>query len=315
MPVEPNPASRFLITGGAGFVGSVITTTLTKSGHSVLVYDNFSHGREGNLDDADRGLLEIVEGDILDLEQLRKAFENFSPSHVIHLAALHYIPYCEANPSHTLAINVIGTRNVVSMLRRTDCELLFTSSASVYAPITVGSMAETSPIGPGDVYGFSKSFGEQLVRRYSERYKIVRLFNTYGQNDLNPHLIPHILAQYRLGVTIELGNPDNLRDYIHVQDAADAFISVLLKGKNNEIYNVGTGESYSVRDVANLCIKMLCGAAEIKFLERNRRRYDVSLWRADTAKIMHDTGWRPKVNFSDGLRATVSVLASTSLST
>lgn len=300
----------FLVTGGAGFVGSSLVKMLLARNSGVVVYDNFSTGRKEFLP-LDNEQLHIVEGDITDISKLKKVFEEFKPSVVYHLAALHYIPYCNANPLETVMVNVNGTETLIECCQRAEIEkFIFTSSAAVYG-INDRSNSEEDPVIPLDIYGNTKYFGEHLVRLYHSTSKVpcvvARLFNVYGCNETNDHVVPAILEQLKDNAQIKLGNMEPKRDYIYVEDVSKALISIEENCNGPfDIFNVGTGKEYSVIDL----IKIISGLTSIDIQvqqEASRKRNSDRLHLlADITRITRATGWQPEYEIHQGLESLIT---------
>ena len=154
-----------------------------------MVYDNLFTGRKENLAQS-LSQVAFVQGDIIDTRMLNSAFLDFSPEIVVHLAAIHFVPYCNENPSKTLKVNVVGTQNVLNCCLKTGVQgILFTSSAAVY-PMVDRALSEDEPPGPKDIYGLSKLLGEMLLINFCSLHRmqcaITRLFNVYGPRDEFP---------------------------------------------------------------------------------------------------------------------------------
>lgn len=293
-----------LVTGGAGFVGSELVRQLLESGEQVIVYDNFSFGKRTNLPQSAK--LIVCEGDLNDTATLENLFKTSNIKAVYHLAALHFIPYCNDHPNETIRVNVEGTENVLLMCKKYRPEsLLFVSSAAVYG-INDCAHKESEQPQPIDVYGATKYFGEHLVRIFhnetSIKCAVVRLFNVYGPRETNPHLIPEILIQANHGNTIQLGNLEPKRDFIHSSDVARAFRALL--GANSfkfEIYNCGTGTEYSVIDIVNAINTATGKKIIIESTEDRKRKVERMHLCADPSKLIQTIGWKPEMTLMQGL--------------
>ncbi|MFV2045378.1 MAG: NAD-dependent epimerase/dehydratase family protein, partial [Anaerolineales bacterium] len=218
-----------LVTGGAGFIGSHLVRELLQSGQHVVVFDNLSTGTLAHLQ-LDHPNLVFIQGDIVDTQSLRKAFVDCQPQTVWHLAALHFIPYCNSHPTETIRVNVMGTQHVTNCCLEFGVrELIYTSSAAVY-PVADRAFSEEDPPSPSDVYGITKLAGEMLLAAFHEgsgiRCIIARLFNIYGSGETNWHVIPEIVDQALKGNTVHLGNTNPKRDFIHVHDVVSALRSL-----------------------------------------------------------------------------------------
>jgi UDP-glucose 4-epimerase len=176
---------------------------------------------------------------------------------VFHLAAMHFIPACNADPVTTIEINVIGTQNVLDACAGlpTRPTFVLASTADVYE-ITPDPLTESSALGPSNVYGLSKLAAEGLVRFAATNQLCdpvaCRLFNLYGANETNPHVIPEIVSQLRKGDEVVLGNTKPKRDFVYVDDAADALVALGERAPFGSTVNVGTGQSYSIDEVITM---------------------------------------------------------------
>ncbi len=295
-----------LVTGGAGFIGSVLCRRLLEEGRDVVAYDNLSYGREGLLGPKHERL-RLVRGDLRDGEGLRTLLRDRNPEVVFHLGALHFIPYCNAHPVEAMDVNLNGTRALLAACReRPPRALVFTSSAAVY-PLEGSPFDEERLPRPVDTYGHTKLSGEDLVRLFGREVGagvvVARLFNAFGPDDTNPHLIPEIVQQVRSGLrALRLGNLEPVRDYIHVRDVAAALVRLAKLGGAGEVYNVGTGRGHSVRDVVAAFGEALGQPLEIAQDPERVRPVERQELVAETRKIRDRTGWAPRETFVDGVR-------------
>lgn len=296
---------RVLVTGGAGFVGSSVCDELLEAGSEVYVVDTFVAGREALLPDG-------VSYDEIDVrsERLVDVVQEFEPHAIVHLAALHHIPYCNEHPEETFEVNVMGTRRVLQAARSASSlqRFVYASTAAVYPPCE-GPNDERQQPGPIDVYGRTKLVGEDLVELFQGETGVpavaARLFNVYGPDDTNDHLVPAVLDQVRNGDReIELGNLRPKRDFVHVADVARALLELLSEHEAGyRRYNVGTGTVYSVREVVD-CVSEALGD-EIRIVqEADRvRESDRPHLEADIGRIRREVGWEPTIEFVEGLRS------------
>ena len=294
-----------LVTGGAGFIGSELVRQLLDEGATVIVYDNFSFGQKSNLPDDDNVI--IVEGDIRDPDKLKKTFKEHAPAKIFHMAALHFIPYCLKNPQETISVNVEGTLNVLEACKGVDVRsVVIASTAAVYA-IQDTPHSETDTAVPVEVYGASKLFDEYLLRIFHKETGVksaaARLFNGFGRRETNPHVIPDILGQLSQGDKIELGNIEPKRDFIHTADISRA---LRLMADNDDfgfdIFNVGTGTEFSVRELVDIIAKILDKPLEIISVDSRKRKVERYRLIADISKIRSKLGWEQKVPLREGCR-------------
>jgi UDP-glucose 4-epimerase len=230
-----------LVTGAAGFLGVPLVDALVDRGAEVVGLDRGQHERL-----RPRAEVSLEHADLRDAEAVRTVVERVQPWAVVHLAALHFIPYCVAHPAETLAVNVVGTQNLLDALAGTPVErIVFPSSGDVYAP-SERSHGEGAPLSPVNVYGASKLMGELLLRFHLEAHpgpsaRVLRLFNVYGPGETNPHLLAAMLAAMRDSDELRLGNLETARDYVYLYDAVAALMALLEREGGHEIVNVGTG--------------------------------------------------------------------------
>ncbi|HRH65249.1 MAG TPA: NAD-dependent epimerase/dehydratase family protein [Bacteroidia bacterium] len=297
-----------LITGGAGFIGSHLTTLLLSKGFKLVVVDNFSYGKKNYLP-LEHPSLTVHEADILDKSALSVIFEMHKPETVFHLAAMHHIPTCELKPDIALRTNIEGTENVILTAQSVHVKrFIFASSGAVYEIVDEELKEDETPVVPHDIYSITKKTGEDLIRLYAERkvFKSVacRLFNTVGAHETNAHLVPDILQQVLQNKSeILLGNLSPLRSYIHVKDVAEAFavIGSMDFKKDFETLNIGTESEHSVEDILNL-IAGISGKNLTAVQHPDRvRKIDRHRQRASLLKTTQLTGWSPARTLKEAL--------------
>lgn len=293
-----------LVTGGAGFVGSHLVRRLLGKGSTVHVVDNQFTGHR------DRVPQRVTFHDVdIRSAELATVVETVDPEILFHLAAHHYIPYCNENPEEAFTVNVMGTRQLLQAARDLETlqRVVYASTAAVYRPADEPHH-ETEIEGPTDIYGRTKLVGEDLVELFAANTGIpstaARLFNIYGPDETNDHLIPAVLDQIRDGQReIELGNLEPARDFIHVDDVTAAMLG-LATDFNGEYraYNVGTGTEWTVREVVE-CVSDALGEDLSVSQTRDRiRESDRPHLRPSTDRIEREIGWHAAVEFVDGLR-------------
>jgi len=291
--------NKYLIIGGAGFIGSHLVDVCYSAGKNVIVYDNFSLGKMDYLKNSPN--IEIVKGDILDLNTLRACINKYQPEVVFHLAAIHFIPACENDPANALRVNVEGTQNVLSATANTTPKLIFASTGAIYDPEITDSLNEDSIIRTGDIYGITKLTAEELVKYHIKKERghavIARLFNAVGPRETNPHLIPAIMDQLAAGNWhVELGNLYPKRDYIHAKDIAEGLFAISETSFSNglEVFNIGSGLEYTVEELVALCGEASGKTITIESVPSRRRKFDRPNQLADIAKMKEVCNWTPK---------------------
>ncbi|MFY7952142.1 MAG: NAD-dependent epimerase/dehydratase family protein, partial [Armatimonadaceae bacterium] len=245
---------KVMVTGGTGFIGSEVVRQLVSRGDSVVVVDNHSFGREAHLDGLD---VDIRTLDIRDRDGVSAVVRETSPDAVLHLAAIHFIPYCNQHPYEATDINVRGTMNVFDACADSGVQRVFFASTAAVYPISDDPHRESDLVGPCDIYGLTKVIGERLCNEFHLKtgatVRVGRFFNAFGRNETNPHLIPEIVAQIAGGARlIRLGNLEPKRDFIHTTDLAAAVLAMTDRGGADlDICNIGSGTEFAVTEVVS----------------------------------------------------------------
>lgn len=271
---------KVLVTGGAGFIGSHVVDYLLLSRHDVVVVDTFFSGRDHWIGQKVRP--DIARVDIMDRAALSRTFTKHQPSVVFHLAAHHYIPYCEKNPSIAYDLNVTGTCNVLQEASKHGVKrVFFASTADVYAPLPRSHM-EDDAIGPFTVYGRTKLIGETMCRGtmdwgWCTNLLIGRIFNAVGVRETNPHLVPEIIQQIARGAyELRLGNLFPTRDFVDLPTQARAIVDATFAVEGIETVNICSGVAIAVKDMVNMIlaeagreVRVIIDPTKVRAAERN----------------------------------------------
>jgi UDP-glucose 4-epimerase len=303
---------RIAVIGGAGFTGSHLVSALLALKNDVLVYDN-CFTRAGRSELPWLGRVDAVEADITDGRRLCRELVRFAPDVLCHLAALHYIPYCDRHPAETLRVNVEGTLNVMlaaAELRQVKA-VLFASSVAVYAP-TDAYHAETNLPAPCDIYGLSKWLAEQIVEQYARQMKVshlsLRFSNLYGPGETNPHVIPAVLGQLLEGAEVlHLGRTDPYRDFLYVGDLVEAMLMAVpyaMRQENHQVLNLGSGSEWTVQEAVDTLCKLSGRRVQTVRDESRVRAVDRTHLRADITRARELLGWAPRHDLRTGLAKT-----------
>ena len=299
-----------LVTGGAGYIGSVVTEELVNDGHDVVVYDNLSKGHR----DAVVSGAAFVDGDLLEANKLRQTLNDNRIEAVIHMAAFSLVGESVEQPAKYYHNNVVAGLVLLDAMR--DCgvkKIVFSSTAATYGEPESQPIFETAPTNPTNTYGETKLAFERAMhwheQAYALRYASLRYFNAAGasekcgeDHDPESHLIP-ITLQAAAGKRshVEIYGDDYptqdgtcIRDYIHVIDLARAHILALgILDERSAIYNLGCGgNGYSVREVIETARRVT--GKEIPVRVGPRRAGDPAVLIASSDKIKSELGWEPR---------------------
>jgi UDP-glucose 4-epimerase len=293
-----------LVTGGAGFIGSALVRRLAAGGERVVVLDSLLQYRDRRPPELPA---ELVVGDVRDRTLVLSLLERERPETVFHLAAIHYIPACDADPAECVSVNTAGTASLLEacLLAAPNATCVLASTGAVYAPATHAHREDETP-GPVDVYGLSKLWMEQLGTLFARRsglpIAVARLFNTYGPGETNPHLIPALIDQV-LAEVVHAGDLSTRRDYVHVDDVARALAA--LSGRT-ETLNIGSGRAISGHEVVEAIGRALGRKLEVRTEPSRLRKVDRPLLLSDPSAAADVIGWRAEVRFEDGIAELVS---------
>jgi UDP-glucose 4-epimerase len=277
---------RILVTGSSGFIGRNLVGELKR--HNVEVIT-----------------LTDPEGHRIDVRDWRKIQEIRDIDIVYHLAAKTYVPFSFENPKAVYEVNVLGTLNILELCRLRDVEKIVFVSSYVYGQPQYLPIDEKHPVQPTNPYMRSKVLGEELCRAYNNdfglRCIILRPFNVYGVGQSDDLLIPTIISQLQAG-KIELQDSEPKRDFVYISDLISALIEAEKFDGNFEIFNIGYGKSYSVKEIVDNNIIQLYGK-EVKINYKNeRRKNEIMDVVADIRKARAKLGWEPKISIEEGLR-------------
>jgi UDP-glucose 4-epimerase len=299
--------SKILITGGAGFIGSAVIGNFQKHNHELFVIDNLSFGN--------RQFIQVPEAaffkdDILNKDRIFEIINNIKPDIIVHLAAIHFIPYCNEHPYDSSDINIRGTMHVLEAAQKAGVKKLFFASTAAVYPIYDEAVSENHSTGPLDIYGLSKLTCEHLCNEFHLMTEIptvvCRFFNAFGPNETNPHLIPEIQKQILGGNRkIKLGNLTPKRDFIHTHDMANA-VKILLEntGQGIHTYNLGRGIEYAVTEIVDAFAKAIGEPIEIEVDPARVRKVERMHLLADVSKLK-SLGWEPKIGIEEGIKTLV----------
>ncbi len=305
---------RILVTGGAGYIGSHAVKALGKAGHEICVFDNLSTGHEWAVLSG-----KLVKGDLEDRAAIDRALREFRPEAIMHFAAYIQVEESVREPLKYYRNNVANTLNLLESMRANGVgRFIYSSTAAVYGIPEHIPVRETAPMLPINPYGMTKVMIERVLADLAAatdfRYATLRYFNVAGADSGGElgqayseatHLITRALKTahgefsklFIFGTDYPTSDGTCIRDYIHVDDLADAHVKALdhlVRTGRSEVMNCGYGSGYSVKEVVETA-KRVTGI-DFPVEETGRRAGDPPALVADSTKLMQATGWKPRFN-------------------
>ncbi len=301
----------YLVTGGAGFIGSNIVEELLRQNKNVKVLDNFSTGKKENLITFKQDI-EIIEGDITNFEVVKKSIKNVD--YVFHLAAMPSVQLSIEKPERCNKINVEGTLNILIASRDANVKrVVFSSSSAIYGDSCEIPKTENMIPSPVSPYGLSKLFGEYYCKIFYKIYQLetisLRYFNVFGKRqDPNSHyaaVIPKFIEVFKKNnfPTI-FGDGTQSRDFVHIENVVEAnILASQIKKTNGEILNIGCGISYTLLELVDY-LKNIFGK-DISPIFLDERIGDIKHSVASILNAEKFLNYKVKVGFQEGLKNTV----------
>jgi len=300
---------RYLITGGAGFIGNEVVRQLLDQNAIVTIFDNFSSGKKSNLPNSKK--LKIIRGDITKINSVKKAVKNQNA--VINLAALPFIPDSYKRPADFFHVNTIGSVNMILESIKSKSVEIFVqiSTSEVYGTAQKIPMNENHPTFPHSTYAVSKLAADRaaftLHKEHNFPISIIRPFNSFGPRFTQPYIIPEIIKQLSTKKNLKLGNVKASRDFTYVSDTANAIIRATRENKAiGEAINVGYGDDVSILKLAKTMLKLSNKKSQITYDKKRIRPFDVNKLVCDNRKAKKILKWKPLVSFEDGLKLTLN---------
>ncbi|QYZ69021.1 dTDP-glucose 4,6-dehydratase [Neotabrizicola shimadae] len=318
---------KILVTGGAGFIGSAVVRLAVARGHEVVNLDALTYA--ANLENvagaARSNLYSFEQADIRDRAALDRIFATHNPDAVMHLAAESHVDRSIDGPGEFIQTNVTGTFNMLEAARahwtRAGKPEAFRfhhiSTDEVFGTLgETGKFTEETPYAPNSPYSASKAASDHLVRAWAETYGLpvvmTNCSNNYGPYHFPEKLIPVVILNALHGRPIPVyGKGENVRDWLYVEDHADALLLVVAKGKLGRSYNIGgENEAKNIDIVRTICALLdemrPDGAPHDRLITyvTDRPGHDLR-YAIDPSRIREELGWRPSVTLEEGLRRTV----------
>lgn len=311
-------ASRILITGGAGFIGSNLCDLFINEGHEVICIDNLISGSRDNISHLfDNPSFKFIEHDITqpleqDLGSIDAVLHFASPASPNPDSSISYM----ANPVETLMVNSLGTKNMLDLANKNNCQIILASTSEVYGdpeihPQTEEYWGNVSPNGPRSCYDESKRFMESIAftyfRKFNTKVKVIRIFNTYGprMSFEDGRFIPNLFKSYILDVPFtKFADDKTTRSFCYISDLLDGIKRVFDSSEMvGEVVNLGNPQEYSISEAIDIFESHI---GKLQIQELPELKDDPKRRQPDISKAKKLLGWEPKVEFPDGLMKTLA---------
>ena len=293
---------KYVVTGGAGFVGSYLVKLLINEGHSVVVIDNLVKGTKANLEPI-LDKIEFHQIDIRDYESLKKILENIDG--VFHQAALTVVQDSFDRPEEYFEVNVVGTENIFKLANENNFKVVYASSSSVYGHQNIMPITENVKRNPINPYGQTKLDDEYLFEKYSEMgTKIIglRYFNIFGKGQTLEYagVITKFLDRIKHNEPpIIFGSGSQIRDFIYVEDVAMANLLSMTNEVSNLLVNIGTGKTITILELANMILEI--SGLDLRPIFKDPVQGDIEKSHADISLAIASFNWRPKKDLKEWL--------------
>ena len=317
-----------LITGGAGYIGShTVLNLIEKTDYKIIIFDNLENGHIETVNtllkiNPDNIIFE--KGDLRNIKDIENVFNKYSIDGVIHFAAFALVEESVQNPSKYYRNNIYGTLNLLdTMIKHNVKRIVFSSTCATYGEPTYTPIDEKHPQNPINPYGYSKLAVERIMDDYDKAYKLksirLRYFNVAGADEKGrigewhepeTHLIPNILKANDNKVFTIFGNDYDtrdgtcIRDYVNVLDLAEAHrlsYEYLIKENKTDVFNIGTGEGYSVKEVFETCERVLNKKIPVEI--KGRRAGDPAILYADIGKVKNVLDWKSENSLEESIKS------------
>lgn len=301
---------KLLVTGGAGFIGSSFVRLAVKQGYDVCVVDKLTYAGDLQRLKEVETKIGFYHADITNQEFMEHIFKTERPQIVVHFAAETHVDRSILYPQQFIKTNIEGTLTLLELSKKYQPEKFINIiTDEVYGEIKEGKFTEESPLVPNSPYSASKASQDMLGRAYSRTYGLpvitLRPSNNYGPWQYPEKLIPVVIAKALNNEPIPVyGDGSNVREWLFVEDCAEAVLNTVEKAKPNSIYNIGSGIEKKNIDTVRAILKALNKPETLIHFVKDRPGHDYR-YSVDTTKIETEIGWKARTTFEEGIEKTV----------
>lgn len=296
--------TKALVTGSAGFIGHHLVKELLNREMEVIGLDNLSNGKQKNIQDNQGPRYQFHRADVRNKKDVKEAVEGCDV--VFHLAAQSSVPKSTESINKDKEINLEGTINVLKRAKEQRAEVIFASTSTVYGTPKETPTPETHPLEPISFYGASKTSAEAYCSAMNGTHNLktvsLRLYNVYGPRNTKGVMYDFFQKLNKDPSSLEiLGTGKQTKDYIYIDDAINAFITAYKEAEGGEAYNVGSGETHSVNEIAKTTFKLMNINPEVTYTGGKGWKGDVEKTKAKITKLK-ELGWKPRTGFQEGIK-------------
>jgi len=301
---------KILITGGAGFIGSVFTRLAVKRGYQVILADKLTYAGDLKRLIEIKGRYKFYRVDISHKKQIESIFKKENPRIIVNFAAESHVDRSIRDATPFIETNILGTQVLLDAAKNYKLDkVIHLSTDEVYGEILKGQFNENSPLKPNSPYAASKAAADLLIKAYIRTYDfpaiIIRPCNNYGPWQYPEKLIPlAILKILRKEKVPVYGNGKNMREWLYVEDCAEGIFQILEKGKKGEIYNLGSGQERQNIEVVKMILEILNKKQNMIEFVKDRPGHDIR-YKLHSQKSLNEIGWQPKIKLKNGLENTI----------
>jgi len=294
---------KFIVTGGAGFIGSYLSRYLVNENHEVIVIDDLRRGNLKNLQDIEEKI-NFQEINILNLDELEKIAKNIDG--IFHKAGLGSVPQSFKEPEEYYRVNAIGTENMLKVAKKCDCKVVYASSSSVYGNQTKFPVREDAEKNPLNPYGQSKLQAEKFAQEYAnQKVKVIglRYFNVFGigQNPNYAGVIPKFIERLvQKKSPIIQGDGNQIRSFTFIDDIVKANIYAMQSDTKHAFINISGKKTMSVNELAKIMIKL--SRLSLNPVYEQSREGDIKKSQADTSLAKELINWESEISLEEGLQ-------------